>query len=52
VIAFLQAAALIFSGLASIVLTQKIDRQPFLKLFPQPCAGVVIALLMGSVIVG
>jgi len=52
VIAFLQAIALIFSVLASAVLTQKIARQPLLKLLPQHLAGLAIALLMGSVIVG
>lgn len=52
VVAFLQAVALTFSVLTSIVLTQKIARQPLLKLLPQHFAGVAIALLMGSVIVG
>jgi transcriptional regulator with AAA-type ATPase domain/NAD-dependent dihydropyrimidine dehydrogenase PreA subunit len=52
VISFLQAAALIFAVLASVVLTQKIARQPFLKLLPQHFAAMAIALLMGSVIVG
>jgi hypothetical protein len=52
VVAFLQAVTLIASVLASIVLTQMIARQPLLKLLPQHFAGVAIALLMGSVIVG
>ncbi|MBW4517674.1 MAG: sigma 54-interacting transcriptional regulator [Timaviella obliquedivisa GSE-PSE-MK23-08B] len=52
VVAFLQTVALFSSVLASVVLTQKIARQPFLKLLPQHFAGVAIALLMGSIIVG
>ena len=52
VVAFLQTVALISSVLASVVLTQKIARQPFLKLIPQHFAGGAIAFLMGSVIVG
>jgi transcriptional regulator with AAA-type ATPase domain/NAD-dependent dihydropyrimidine dehydrogenase PreA subunit len=52
VIAFLQTVALIFAVLTSIVLTQKIARQPLLKLLPQHLAAIAIALLMGSVIVG
>jgi hypothetical protein len=36
----------------SIVLTQKIARQPFLSLLPQHLATVAIASLMWKVIVG
>ncbi len=52
VVSFLQSVVLIASGLATVVLTQKIARQSFWKLLPQHLVGVAIVLLMGSIITG
>ena len=45
VIAFLQGSSLVVGVALSILLTQKIARQPFLKLFPQHGIAVFIAVL-------
>lgn len=52
VIAFLQAVTLIGSFWLSVVLTQKIARQPLLNLLPQHLAMAAIGSLMWKVIVG
>lgn len=52
VIAFLQAVTLIGTAWLSVFLTQKIARQPFLKLLPQHLATFAIGSLMWKVIVG
>jgi transcriptional regulator with AAA-type ATPase domain/NAD-dependent dihydropyrimidine dehydrogenase PreA subunit len=52
VIAFLQGCSLIFGVLFSILLTQKIARQPFKYLLSQHLATVVLAVAMWEVIVG
>ncbi|HEY9616931.1 MAG TPA: sigma 54-interacting transcriptional regulator [Microcoleaceae cyanobacterium] len=52
VIAFLQAITLIGTVWLSVFLTQKIARQPFLKLLPQHLATFAIGSLMWKVIVG
>jgi transcriptional regulator with AAA-type ATPase domain/NAD-dependent dihydropyrimidine dehydrogenase PreA subunit len=52
IIAFLQAVTLIISAWLSVILTQKIARQPFLKLLPQHLAIVAIGSGLWKVIVG
>jgi transcriptional regulator with AAA-type ATPase domain/NAD-dependent dihydropyrimidine dehydrogenase PreA subunit len=52
VIAFLQGCSLIFGVLFSILLTQKIARQPFKYLLSQHLATVILAIAMWQVIVG
>ena len=52
VIAFLQGSCLIFGVLLSILLTQKIARQPFKYLLPQHLATVVLGLGMWQIIIG
>lgn len=52
VITFLQGVALIVSALLSLVLTQKIAKQPWRKLLPQHAAIGLIAGLMWLVMVG
>jgi transcriptional regulator with AAA-type ATPase domain/NAD-dependent dihydropyrimidine dehydrogenase PreA subunit len=52
VIAFLQGTTLIVGVLLSIILTQKIARQPFRLLLPQHLITVVLAIGMWQVIVG
>ncbi|MGD1920797.1 MAG: sigma 54-interacting transcriptional regulator [Pleurocapsa sp.] len=52
VIAFLQGATLIAGMLLSILLTQKIARQPFKYLLPQHFAITTLVALMWQVIVG
>ncbi|NJP10572.1 MAG: sigma 54-interacting transcriptional regulator [Leptolyngbyaceae cyanobacterium RU_5_1] len=52
VIAFLQAVTLIASFWLSVILTQKIARQPLWNLLPQHLATFAIASLMWKVIVG
>jgi hypothetical protein len=52
VIAFLQGCSLIFGVLFSILLTQKIARQPFKYLLSQHLAAVVLAVAMWQVIIG
>ncbi len=51
VIAFLQGVTLVGTTLLSVGLTQKIARQPFLKLLPQHLASVVITMLLWQIIV-
>jgi transcriptional regulator with AAA-type ATPase domain/NAD-dependent dihydropyrimidine dehydrogenase PreA subunit len=46
-ISFLQITVLVFGVLASIIITQKIARQPFRLLLPQHLAIVITAILMG-----
>lgn len=50
-IAFLQGTTLIFSVLLSIVLTQKIARQPLRFLLPQHLATIVLAASMWAIII-
>jgi transcriptional regulator with AAA-type ATPase domain/NAD-dependent dihydropyrimidine dehydrogenase PreA subunit len=52
VIAFLQAIALLFGFLLSVILTQKIARQHFWALLPQHLATAAIAAGMRQIIVG
>ncbi|MGL5940642.1 MAG: sigma 54-interacting transcriptional regulator [Waterburya sp.] len=52
VIAFLQGCSLIFGVLFSILLTQKIARQPFKYLLSQHLATVILAVAMWQVIIG
>lgn len=52
VIAFLQAVTLIGTVWLSVFLTQRIARQPFLKLLPQHFAIFAIGSLMWKVIIG
>lgn len=52
VIAFLQGTTLIFGVLTSIILTQKIARQPLKILAPQHLSTIVLASLMWLIIVG
>ncbi|HEY9647312.1 MAG TPA: sigma 54-interacting transcriptional regulator, partial [Chroococcidiopsis sp.] len=52
VIAFLQGVTLIVSFWLSVLLTQKIARQPFLSLLPQHLAAFGLGSLMWVVIVG
>jgi hypothetical protein len=52
VIAFLQGTTLIVGVLLSIILTQKIARQPLRLLLPQHLITVVLAIGMWQVIVG
>lgn len=52
VIAFLQGATLIFSVLLTVILTQKIARQPLRLLLPQHLGTVVLAICMWIIIVG
>jgi polyferredoxin len=51
VIAFLQGATLIFSVLLTIVLTQKIARQPFRNILWQHLAAIVLGVSMWVIIV-
>ena len=50
VIAFLQGTALIFGALLSLLLTQKISRQPLRQLLPQHGATLVFTLLFWQLI--
>ena len=50
VIAFLQGSSLILGVVLSILLTQKIARQPFLKLLPQHMAIAAVAALTWKVV--
>ena len=52
VIAFLQGTVLVFAGLCSIVLTQKIDKQSWLSLLPQHMAAIGLTAAMWSITVG
>ena len=52
VIAFLQGATLILGMLLSLLLTQKIARQPLKYLLPQHLATITLVVLMWQVIVG
>lgn len=52
VIAFLQGTTLIFGVLTSIILTQKIARQPLKILAPQHLSTILLASLMWLIIVG
>jgi len=52
VIAFLQGSTLLAGVLLTVVLTQKIARQPFHHLVPQHLASGAIALLLWPLIVG
>jgi hypothetical protein len=52
VIAFLQGVTLIFSVWLSILLTQKIAKQPFLSILPQHLATFSIGVLFWKVMVG
>ncbi len=52
VIAFLQATTLIFGIIFSIILTQKIARQPIKILIPQHLSTITLAVLMWIMIVG
>jgi len=52
VIAFLQGTTLIFSVLLTVVLTQKIARQPLRLLLPQHLASVVLAVSLWAIVVG
>ena len=51
VIAFLQGITLLMATLLSIGLTQKIARQPFLKLLPQHLATVILTVWLWQIIV-
>nr|RNJ70123.1 MAG: 4Fe-4S binding protein [Leptolyngbya sp. IPPAS B-1204] len=51
VIAFLQGVTLVIAALLSVVLTQKIARQPLTKLLPQHLAIVGLTVLMWQIIV-
>lgn len=52
IIAFLQGVTLIATVWLSVILTQKIARQPFLSLLPQHLATLAIGSLLWKVIVG
>jgi polyferredoxin len=52
VIAFLQGATLIFSVLLTVILTQKIARQPLQLLLPQHLAAVILAASVWAIVVG
>jgi len=52
VLAFLQAVTLIASVWLSVILTQKIARQPLLSLLPQHFATIAIGSLLWKLIVG
>ena len=52
VVAFLQGSVLILGVVCSIILTQKIARQPFKFLIPQHLTNITLASLMWIVIVG
>lgn len=52
VTAFLQGATLIFSVLLTVVLTQKIARQPLRLLLPQHLGAIVLASSVWMIIVG
>jgi transcriptional regulator with AAA-type ATPase domain/NAD-dependent dihydropyrimidine dehydrogenase PreA subunit len=52
VIAFLQAVVLIAGFWLSVFLTQKIARQPLLKLLPQHLAGLAIGSLVWKIMIG
>ena len=51
VIAFLQGSALLMGAILSILLTQKIGRQPWIKLLPQHSVTVSITVLLWQLIV-
>ncbi|MGB3300549.1 MAG: cyclic nucleotide-binding domain-containing protein [Phormidesmis sp.] len=51
VIAFLQGTALVFGALLSIILTQKIGRQPWLKLIPQHGFTLGLTLILWQIII-
>jgi hypothetical protein len=52
VIAFLQGVSLILGVLCSILLTQKIARQPLKLLLPQHLVTITLAIAMWQIIVG
>lgn len=52
VTAFLQGTTLIFSVLLSVILTQKIARQPLRLLLPQHLGAIVLAVSLWAMIVG
>jgi hypothetical protein len=52
VIEFLQGSTLIVSVLLSVILTQKIARQPLRSLLPQHLATVLLAVSLWAIIVG
>jgi hypothetical protein len=52
VLSFLQSVTLIVSVWLSVILTQKIARQPLVKLLPQHLATVAIGSMLWKVIVG
>lgn len=52
VIAFLQGCSLIFGVLLSVLLTQKIARQPLKYLIPQHLVTVTLSIMMWQIIVG
>ncbi|MBD2326599.1 sigma 54-interacting transcriptional regulator [Alkalinema sp. FACHB-956] len=52
VIEFLQGSVLVVGWLCSVILTQKIAKQPILKLWPQHAATIGLMALLWSVIVG
>ncbi len=50
VIAFLQGTSLVFGVLCSVILTQKIARQPFKFLLPQHLVIIILAFSMSQII--
>lgn len=52
VTAFLQGTTLIFSVLLSVILTQKIARQPMRSLLPQHLCTVVLGISIWIIVVG
>ncbi len=52
VITFLQGSVLILGVLLSMILTQKIARQPFRLLLPQHICFVILGLSLGKMIIG
>jgi len=52
VITFLQGATLIFSVLLTVILTQKIARQPLQMLLPQHLGAIALGASLWSIIVG
>jgi hypothetical protein len=51
VISFLQGVTLIVAALLSLILTQKIARQPFLSLWPQHLATIGLTVMLWQLIV-
>lgn len=52
VTAFLQGTTLIFSVLLTVILTQKIARQPLRLLLPQHLGAIVLGASLWAIIVG